>query len=94
MSCIEIGVLWLSISICRPEVSARRAPAECSSRRSSRIAGSGGRNREDVEVALRHLERARKRLRFQEKEVAEALRIARGVVEDQVAQQRSARELE
>jgi hypothetical protein len=68
MSCIEITVLWLSLSVCRPEPSPPRAP---SGHRSARMAP-------EVEVALQHLERARERLRVEEEELAEALRLVRG----------------
>ena len=66
MSCIEITVLWLSLSVCRPEPP--RAPSR---HRSARGAP-------EVEVALQQLERARERLRVDEKELAEAVRVVRG----------------
>ena len=85
MSCIEISILWLSISVCRPEASPRRAPGMCSSHRSSRIEDAAGSRmkrsrvpaRPEEEAALRHLERARERLRAEEEEIAEVLRMVR-----------------
>jgi hypothetical protein len=71
MSCVEISILWLSISVCRPQPSPSPAPRVRSGHRSRRIAP-------EVEAALRHLERARERLRVQEEELGEALRIVRG----------------
>jgi hypothetical protein len=68
MSCIEITVLWLSISVCRPEASPKASSA-CSGHRSARTA---------PEVAVQQLERARERLRVEEKELAEVLRLVRG----------------
>jgi len=68
MTCIEITVLWLSISVCRPETEAPRARRE---HRVARIAP-------ETEIALKQLERARERLRVQEKDLAEALRLVRG----------------
>jgi len=70
MSCIEITVLWLSISVCRPDASPRRTGA-CGGHRATRIGA-------DVEAALQQLERARERLRVEERELGEALRLARG----------------
>jgi len=68
MSCIEISVLWLSLSVCRPEATAPRASRQHRSARVDR----------EAEVALQHLERARERLRVQEEEIAEVLRLVRG----------------
>jgi hypothetical protein len=71
MSCIEITVFWLSMSICRPDAPPRRASSVSGGHRSARVAP-------EVEVALQHLERARERLRVEEEELAEALRLVRG----------------
>jgi hypothetical protein len=68
MTCIEIGILWLSISVCRPDPAPPGAP---SGHRSARLAP-------EVEVALQQLERARERLRVQEEELAEVLRLVSG----------------
>ena len=68
MTCIEITVLWLSISVCRPETEAPRARRE---HRAARIAP-------ETKVALQQLERAWERLRVEEEELAEALRLVRG----------------
>ena len=69
MTCIEITVFWLSISVCRPEASPRQASSACRGHRSSRIA---------PDVAVQQLERARERLRIEEEEIAEVLRMVRG----------------
>jgi len=68
MSCIEITMLWLSLSVCRPEAKTPRASRE---HRSARIDP-------EAEAAVQHLERARERLRAQEDEITEVLRLVGG----------------